>query len=432
MREVFYQLRSSEIHIVPNFISQGYFCQQILPRELQLDGPVTFRDGRLIYYTDPVGIHPSMTKLLLKRADEVAPGVPRKETSLIIVGHGTTLNENSTKAIEDQVKLIREDGYGFAEVIGAYMEEPPLVAKWHELTSAPNVVVVPFFIADGLHSYQDIPVLLGIESEPTAAASQNEVFRHNPHHLHGRNLFYSSAIGTEELMADVILDQVRDFQRPDPIPVPTWQPPPEAIPEGAFTIGQIRVQSSANGWVLYHVDDENKGDLREYEDVTAAREIGLLDDAGEFRAVKSAPNLKRGWKLKVKDRKELRLALDFFYPAALGMWEHFLAGSLKPVSLRETLGRQTGMYRYANTVTDEQAQELVAYECSLSKYGRRLTWQLDAGKPLNKVSPETLAKGLEKNISNHIPLLSVEADTHMVNAAREQARKNFQAAKAEA
>jgi hypothetical protein len=66
-----------------------------------------------------------MTKLLLQRADEVAPGVPRGETSLIIVGHGTSLNENSRKVIEQQVALIRDGGYGFAEVVDAYMEEKP-------------------------------------------------------------------------------------------------------------------------------------------------------------------------------------------------------------------------------------------------------------------------------------------------------------------
>jgi sirohydrochlorin cobaltochelatase len=52
------------IYIVPNFISEGYFCQQVLPRELRLDGPVTHRDGKTIYYCDPVGIHPNMTRLI--------------------------------------------------------------------------------------------------------------------------------------------------------------------------------------------------------------------------------------------------------------------------------------------------------------------------------------------------------------------------------
>jgi sirohydrochlorin cobaltochelatase len=50
-----------------------------------------------------------------------------------------------------------------------------------------------------------------MEQEVGAAAREREVFRHNPHHLRDRVLYYSSAIGTERLMADVILDQVRDF-----------------------------------------------------------------------------------------------------------------------------------------------------------------------------------------------------------------------------
>ncbi len=212
MREVFYAVQSDLIYIVPNFISEGYFTREVLPRELRLDGPVTQRDGKTICFCDPVGIHPSMTRLLLHRAEEAAPGVPRDQTSLIIVGHGTSLNENSRKAIETQVALIRSGNHGFAEVLDAYMEEAPFIAKWDEMASAPNVVVVPFFIADGLHSYQDIPVLLGIESEPTAAASQNEVFRRNPYIVRGRNLYYSAAVGTDAGMAGVILDQVRDFQ----------------------------------------------------------------------------------------------------------------------------------------------------------------------------------------------------------------------------
>ena len=93
------------------------------------------------------------------------------------------------------------------------MEEVPFIADWRSNTSQRRVVVVPFFIADGLHSYQDIPVLLGIEAGPTGAASQQEVFRRNPYFLDGRELYYASAIGTEPLMADVILDTVERFDQ---------------------------------------------------------------------------------------------------------------------------------------------------------------------------------------------------------------------------
>ncbi|MFZ4597094.1 MAG: CbiX/SirB N-terminal domain-containing protein [Terrimicrobiaceae bacterium] len=212
-REVLRTVDSREIFVVPNFISEGYFTQNIIPRELELTGPLTHRDNRVIRYCEPTGNHPLMTDLLIRRAEEVAPGVPPAETSLLIVGHGTGLNENSAKAAKHQVQVISDSGT-YAEVMATYMEEPPLIAEWDQFTTQPHVVVVPFFISDGLHSYQDIPVLLGIEEAPGVAASQADVFRHNPHDLRGKKLFYASAIGTDPGFADIILDQVEAFVDP--------------------------------------------------------------------------------------------------------------------------------------------------------------------------------------------------------------------------
>ena len=159
-----------EVYVVPNFISEGYFTQTVVPRELQLDSRLTTRPGGQVWkYCQPVGNHPAVTELLLQRAREVAPHVPEAETSLLIVGHGTALNDNSAIAAKREVERISALGR-YASVQNAYMEEAPLISDWASLTNTRNVVVVPFFISDGLHSYQDIPVLLGIEAEPTAAA----------------------------------------------------------------------------------------------------------------------------------------------------------------------------------------------------------------------------------------------------------------------
>lgn len=221
MREARYLIDADEIYVVPDFISEGYFTQDVIPRELSLTGPTTHVHGKTWHYTLPVGVHPSMTGLILRRAREVAPKINPAETTLIITGHGTGLNQNSTKAIKDQADLIAASGAGYAAVLDAYMEEAPFIADWATLATTPNVVVVPFFISDGLHSYQDIPVLLGIEPEVGPAASQREVFRQNPHQLQGKTLYYSSAIGTEPLIADVILDQIHDFDlSPAATPVP--------------------------------------------------------------------------------------------------------------------------------------------------------------------------------------------------------------------
>src|SRR5882762_8545374 len=85
-----------EVCVVPNFISEGYFTQMVIPRELELSGPLTKRtNGQVWRYCQPVGNHAGMTELLLQRAAQVAPGVNPAETTLVIVAHGTDLNENS-------------------------------------------------------------------------------------------------------------------------------------------------------------------------------------------------------------------------------------------------------------------------------------------------------------------------------------------------
>ncbi len=213
LAEALSSIESGEIYVVPNFISEGYFTQRVIPRALKLDGPITVRDGKTLKYCKPVGNHPQMTEALLRRAANVAPGVPPSECSLVIAAHGTGRDPHSASAAKHQAEAISALGK-FGEVSAAYMEEPPLIADWLAFTTQPNVVVVPFFIADGLHSFQDIPVLLGIRSDQGPVASECAVppaFRENPHRIHGRALYYASAIGTEPYFKEVILDQVTDF-----------------------------------------------------------------------------------------------------------------------------------------------------------------------------------------------------------------------------
>jgi len=198
-----------EVWVVPNFISEGYFTQTVIPRELELNGRITTRpSGQTWNYAEPVGNHPSMTDLLVQRAREIAPSVPETDTSLLIVAHGTDLNENSAVAAKREAEKIRGLGR-YANVLNVYMEEFPLVSDWRVLTSTPNVVVVPFFISDGLHSYEDIPRLLGIavERSTSAANRKSEVFRREPYRIDDRSLFYASAIGTDPRVADIIVEQ---------------------------------------------------------------------------------------------------------------------------------------------------------------------------------------------------------------------------------
>ncbi len=166
-RQALRQTRCPRVFVVPNFISSGYFTEQVIPRELGLAGPVTRLGDQEIVLCDPVGLHPSMTEALLQRAREVVAASPEKiaeparSAFLFICGHGTSFNDNSTKIIHEQAAAIRALGL-FADCQAVLMEQSPFVADWRTLTACPDVIVVPFFIADGLHSFEDIPVLLGL------------------------------------------------------------------------------------------------------------------------------------------------------------------------------------------------------------------------------------------------------------------------------
>jgi len=216
-----------EVYVVPNFISEGYFTQTVVPRELELNGRITKRpSGQVWKYCEPVGNHSMMTELLLKRAGEIAQDGDPAKTSLLIVAHGTDLNENSAVAAKREADRIRVLGR-YADVLNVYMEEPPLVSDWRKLTTTQNVVVVPFFISDGLPSYEDIPRLLGIASkrstrlpspgQPTtrqaakSPAVRGEVFQRNPYKIERRSLFYAPSIGTDPGFVDIVIEQTAKF-----------------------------------------------------------------------------------------------------------------------------------------------------------------------------------------------------------------------------
>lgn len=219
IKKVLTEVTTPRVFIVPLFISEGYFSTEIIPKELgfsSVPSSIIHPPSSSLYYCRPVGSHASMTKVLLARADAVVkkfpfPRQPKPaETTLLIAGHGTGRNANSRKAVERQVELIRELNL-FGDVGAVFMEEAPFIKGCHESVKTRNIVVVPFFISDGLHAVEDIPVLLG---EPERLVKERLVLGQptwrNPTERGGKLIWYSPSVGTEPLMADVILERVRE------------------------------------------------------------------------------------------------------------------------------------------------------------------------------------------------------------------------------
>lgn len=193
------------------------------------------------------------------------------------------------------------------------------------------------------------------------------------------------------------------------------------LEQGRYHIGQILLGSD---FTLRHASDEGRDDLVVHTSPADARVIARYDAEGNFRPLKTAPNLKRGWLLEAGSLEGMELALEFFYPAALGMWLSHLRGKLQPTPLRETLDRQTGMYRITQLLRDDQASELVG-RCCTSEGGclRTILWDLSPGHPITSLPVSKLS--LEELPPDRIPLLCRELCNLVVAAARPIAKGNL-------
>jgi len=144
-------------------------------------------------------------------------------------------------------------------------------------------------------------------------------------------------------------------------------------------VGEILVRRTrTDGFVLSHREDESPDQLQTYRDAEHAVEISKYDDAGNYRPLKTAPNLRHGWRMELATGEELRGALDYFYPGRLAVFAVWKRGELKTTLLRETLDRQSGMYRVAAKISDPQIDEVVADFCrSDSGCLRTILWKRD-------------------------------------------------------
>jgi len=131
-----------------------------------------------------------------------------------------------------------------------------------------------------------------------------------------------------------------------------------------FYFGQILVtKKEGAGFALLHRDDASLHRLQKYREAKDAIEIAKYDDAGNYRPLKTAPNLRHSWRLELDTIEELRIALDYFYPSRIAVFTAWKRGYLKTTALRETLDRQSGMYRVAARISDPQINDLVADFC---------------------------------------------------------------------
>lgn len=186
--------------------------------------------------------------------------------------------------------------------------------------------------------------------------------------------------------------------------------------ENRLLFGELVLTRDSDGrFMACHRDDEGSDTgLEPLDSVRGLREMAKNDAAGEYRPLKTAPGLKSGWITTTEGAREFLQRLDAIYPGLFATWVAYERGSLSPVSLRDTLGRQTGMYRFAGTITDEMARRMTGELCAPGCL-RCITWSFEAENTHYRIerSPGT------------VPLLCTEACTFAVSRARELAKDAY-------
>ena len=151
------------------------------------------------------------------------------------------------------------------------------------------------------------------------------------------------------------------------------------------TFGQVLISPvPPGGYELRHAGDAGapREGLKVHDDPRAAREIAKLTEEGEYRPLKSSPNLRRGWALLVPDAAALAVAMNYLYPAGVVHWHLHREGRLEVTHYRENAARQSGIYKRVQRLSDRGVQDAARACCEDAVCLKKILWDVDEETPL--------------------------------------------------
>lgn len=168
---------------------------------------------------------------------------------------------------------------------------------------------------------------------------------------------------------------------------------------------------------LRHERDRNVASkqLETFRHPSAARNLATFTDDGKFRPLKSAPNLRCGWRIIGLNFEQLVQALDSFYPAALVHRQRWRTRTLDPTPYRDCAVRQTGMYRITTKLGTAQVRRVAACCCVDGQCLKKPLWGVDHKTSLR------LEKRMEEG-ADRVPMPCPEPCSLFLSFARKAVR----------
>lgn len=176
-----------------------------------------------------IGPDKALLKVIDKRIDEALAESQLNEdakTGILLVSHGSRLNYNK-EFITELHRLFDEEcsyssNFGFMELV-----EPNIPTSINKLVSENDIerlIVVPVFIAPGMHTTSDIPTILGLKEESEHSHSHSHDHHHDHDHGHGHHhhhhdlekvefdgeILYPEPIGSDDVLIDILKNRIED------------------------------------------------------------------------------------------------------------------------------------------------------------------------------------------------------------------------------
>ena len=142
------------------------------------------------------------------------------KTGILLVTHGSRLNYNKEFATALYNKFEKTcdvpSSFGFMELCGPSI--PESINKLVDENDIERLVVVPIFIAPGMHTTHDIPHILGFLEEHEHEHSHSHSHGHDDHdHVHDLTpvefdgeILYPEPIKADDILIDILVDMVNE------------------------------------------------------------------------------------------------------------------------------------------------------------------------------------------------------------------------------
>jgi len=132
-----------------------------------------------------------------------------QDSTIIILGHGTTQSESSSTTVLEHAASLRKLGQ-FTGVLPAFWKQEPFFENVIKEAKSSRVFIVPFFISEGYFSDSVIPKALGFLDESGTITRQLRIG--------AQTLFYTRPVGAHPAMTEVILSRAREVVKQFPFP----------------------------------------------------------------------------------------------------------------------------------------------------------------------------------------------------------------------